>query len=278
MPKVNNKRRSKIKIIIFIVLGILGAIGTFYVFINLLAVFIFGSAMVSALKNANKPLSTTVSHPCQGKPAAEIGLGSANELPAQFTTAGGEIFITKRFEHGDLDPERGITRMNIGPVSHIPTYDKRSGSISVSKDATELYVDEMRYGRVTLPPGRYWLWSSNGGDVRVVSCEANGVSDPSSSWEEYSNNISTTEAPANPSSCSDCPAGYNFCQNTITKQTSCINSAILAPHPPNVTCSFCPNPTASVLPTCTPRPSCLDNPYSQCNPQEPPGGWCPKKS
>jgi len=45
----------------------------------------------------------------------------------------------------------------------------------------EINFTEGYYGVLTLPVGRYWLWSSSG-DVVIYSCEEGGVSDPKPVW------------------------------------------------------------------------------------------------
>jgi hypothetical protein len=64
----------------------------------------------------------------------------------------------------------------VGVSTELPVWDKQRSTISnVYQEVTAL---EKGYAALTLPAGRYWLWSSAGGDIVVYSCDPNGVSDP----------------------------------------------------------------------------------------------------
>ncbi|MGB2632041.1 MAG: hypothetical protein WBC48_03935, partial [Minisyncoccales bacterium] len=118
--------------------------------------------------------------PCNGAPASQVELGYpyiVNDKTAEFTTSGGEIYVVARsYEHGILLPSRRATGIYFGYASNPPSWNSPRNIVSnVYKKIT---VWEKDYGTLTLPAGRYWLWSSAGGDIVVYSCEPDGVSDP----------------------------------------------------------------------------------------------------
>jgi len=119
--------------------------------------------------------------PCRESPSSAVNLGSPyrlSSLPAEFTTTGGEIFITaRRFEHGGIfDPEKGITAIYIGHAETPPSWDRQRNVVSNTLE--ELYINEGEYAKVTLPAGRYWLWTTTGGDIQLISCRPNALTDP----------------------------------------------------------------------------------------------------
>jgi len=121
--------------------------------------------------------------PC--RPKSQVELGSPYQMNgqvAEFTASGDKLYITaKRFPHsGFSGSSLGSTAILIGDISALPEYDsQRSTTTNVLKDIT---IHEEKYVEFELPAGRYWLWSSSGGDVVVYSCEAGGVSDPKPVW------------------------------------------------------------------------------------------------
>jgi len=130
--------------------------------------------------NLTVPVVGVVSPPCVDNPASSVELGSPYRTnpTAEFTTSGGTIYVTaRRFDHGGLFGSfRGSTAINVGDVAMPPTYNERSGIISNTVEA--ISVTEGAYGELKLPAGRYWLWSSTGTDILLISCDPNGVSDP----------------------------------------------------------------------------------------------------
>jgi hypothetical protein len=139
--------------------------------------------IVTRPKLSRKPgtmTSSSTTLPCDGAPVSVAELGSPYRTgpTAEFTTTGGVLFVTaRRFEHGGVfDPERGVTAIYIGPAAKPPTWDQERNVVSnVSKTIT---VQEKEYSQLNLPPGRYWLWTSTGGDIQVSSCQSGGVTDP----------------------------------------------------------------------------------------------------
>lgn len=127
-----------------------------------------------------KTTKTQIS-PCGESPSSAVNLGSPyrlSSLPAEFTTTGGEIFITaRRFEHGGIfDPEQGITAIYIGHAETPPSWDRQRNIVSNTLE--ELTINEGEYGKVTLPAGRYWLWTTTGGDIQLISCRPKAITNP----------------------------------------------------------------------------------------------------
>jgi len=125
------------------------------------------------------PYIPQIPHPCNGNPASSVELGFPimGGRFAEFN-ADGEVFVTARkFEHGGLlEREQGSTVIHIGSIANPPSLDSQRGIVYNAID--NLSVREGDYGKITLPSGRYWLWSGIGSDILVVSCNSNGVSDP----------------------------------------------------------------------------------------------------
>lgn len=70
---------------------------------------------------------------------------------------------------------------------------------------------------------------------------------PQPTITQLPSNTTSVSVTANPpASCADCPAGFYFCRDKITNQTSCINSAIGANQSGNLSCQFCPYPSPHV--------------------------------
>ena len=74
-----------------------------------------------------------------------------------------------------FDPGHGTTAIYLGPADRPPTWDQQRNV--VSNTTVQFRVDEKEFSRAELSAGRYWLWSSDGGDVVVVSCSDSGVGD-----------------------------------------------------------------------------------------------------
>ncbi len=130
--------------------------------------------------SAPKPSPTAQPLPCGGNPASSVELGYpyVGTSTAEFTTSGDPLFVTARyFSHGLLVPEgQGLAGIHVGSSATPPTWDRQRSIISNTIET--VYVKEGEYGTLTLPAGRYWLWSSSGGDIVVFSCTPDGVSDP----------------------------------------------------------------------------------------------------
>jgi hypothetical protein len=119
--------------------------------------------------------------PC-GEGASRVELGSPHRggPTAVFTTRGGTLYVTaRRFESGgafDPGPGRGVTLVFLGPADRPPTLDEQRGV--VTNTLVELTVRQDQFMSFDLPAGRYWLWTSTGGDVVVASCTESALSDP----------------------------------------------------------------------------------------------------
>jgi hypothetical protein len=121
------------------------------------------------------PVSVAAKDPCAGKIGSRVRLGNPYRpgSPASFSTRGGPIFLTAHFfEHGAMDPAVGITTFYIGPAATPPAWDEPKGVVTPL--TASLTVSEGEYGRLNLIEGRYWLWTTTGGDVEVVSCASGG--------------------------------------------------------------------------------------------------------
>jgi len=138
-------------------------------------------ALLTGCTPAGRPGATPApspSAPCGGAAASSARLGTPypDREPAQFTTTGGQLFITAHwYSHdGVLDfGRRGATVFYIGPADTPPSYDPDRKL--VTPQTARLEVHEGEYGTVDLPAGHYWLLTSNGGDVEIVNCAAGGV-------------------------------------------------------------------------------------------------------
>ncbi|HOI97924.1 MAG TPA: hypothetical protein PLA19_05500 [Candidatus Pacearchaeota archaeon] len=166
-------KKIKTAAIIAAILGLLALIWFFA------ADYLF-AFILSKIFPPGPPAPTTQLLPCNGVPASQAELGYpyiVNDKTAEFTTSGGEIYVVARsYEHGILLPSRGGTGIYVGISTELPVWDKQRSTISnVYQGVTALEKD---YGTLTLPAGRYWLWSSAGGDIVVYSCQPDGVSDP----------------------------------------------------------------------------------------------------
>ncbi len=168
----------KNKIIVVIVSILLAVVSLWCFFADDLLLFILSRTVPPA-----EPMPAEQQMPCGGNPASFVELGSPylTKSTAEFTTVGGEIYIiARRYEHGILLPERRATAIYIGHYNIPPTWDSPKNIVSNVYKETSVW--EKDYGTLTLPAGRYWLWSSSGGDIVIYSCEEGGVSDPKPVW------------------------------------------------------------------------------------------------
>ena len=169
-------KKSKVIITIVSILSVTGFL--WYFFADDLFLFVLSRTVPPA-----EPMPKEQLMPCGGNPADFVELGSPylTNPVAEFTTSGGEIYIiARRYEHGILLPSRRVTAIYVGHYDTPPTWD--SPKNTVNNTYKEISVWEKDYGALTLPAGRYWLWSSSGGDIVIYSCEEGGVSDPKPVW------------------------------------------------------------------------------------------------
>jgi len=104
----------------------------------------------------------------------KISLGypyvDVNRPVAYFTTDGSTLDITAHaFNHGGIfGPAVGTTAIYVGSADALATYDKQRSVVSNKK--FDVHVTENKYTKLQPPVGRYWLWSTNGGDIEAASC------------------------------------------------------------------------------------------------------------
>lgn len=174
----NNIRRINRKNIIITIIAVPVIAGAIYLWVNIFIPALTVGLILATL--ITQPSPTPQPLPCGGKPESTVELGSPTDPPAEFTTAGGQIFITARdffTRDGLFDiPGKRSTAIYIGLTSNPPIYDLQRNT--VSNTAAKISIKEKEYGQVNLAPGRYWLFASNGKDILLVSCSQNGVSDP----------------------------------------------------------------------------------------------------
>jgi hypothetical protein len=155
------------------------------------AVITIGAAIVGLMAlNQLKQIITTPSTPlglealpCEPKSQVELGSPyQMNGQVAEFTTSGDKLYITaRRFPHsGFSGSSPGSTAIFMGDSSALPEYDSQRDT--TTNTVKTISLSETKYAEFELPAGRYWLWSSSGGDVVIYSCEEGGVSDPKPVW------------------------------------------------------------------------------------------------
>lgn len=117
--------------------------------------------------------------PCgEGVSRVELGFPHRSGPTALFTTKGGPLYLTARqFDHtGLFGSSQGQTAVFIGPEDLPPTFDDQRGVVTNTQ--VQLSVKENEFMPFELAAGRYWLWTSTGGGILVVSCIEGGVSNP----------------------------------------------------------------------------------------------------
>jgi hypothetical protein len=89
---------------------------------------------------------------------------------ALFSTTGGDFLVSASgFLHGGpLDPPRGVTQVTFGLASAPPSYNPRSASVSGALRVVT--VHEGSASPVSLPSGRFWVWTSNTVTVTLAPC------------------------------------------------------------------------------------------------------------
>ena len=154
-----------------------------------IAVITIGAAIVGLMAlNQLKQIITAPSTPlgletlpCEPKSQVELGSPYTGGETAEFSTSGSDLYlIARHFHHGGiLDLKKYTTGVYVGLLEKKPIWDTRRNIIS--NVSTEINFSEGYYGMLTLPAGRYWLWSGSG-DIVIYSCEEGGVSDPKPVW------------------------------------------------------------------------------------------------
>jgi len=144
--------------------------------------FILNIFFLNQLKNIFKPSDVGLKLlPCDPISQIELGYPLVGENVAEFTTNGGNLYVTARkFDHvGILDPKKWSVNIYVGNTENLPSWDSRRGIIT--NIVQKANFSEGNYGELNLKKGRYWLWSSSN-DVVIYSCEEGGVSDPKPVW------------------------------------------------------------------------------------------------
>lgn len=127
----------------------------------LLLVSVFGGA-------CNSTSQTRAPHPACTSPARHE-LVSVGEYgwPWMFSTSGGDLYFgVKGFGDGIFNTD--VTSFFFGPSSSPPIVPE--GTMSPTNYTESADVDLGRLTKVSLPPGRYWVISSNGGVGWIESC------------------------------------------------------------------------------------------------------------
>lgn len=126
--------------------------------------------------NVNKDLGLEII-PCNNATIIELGNPYVGKEVSEFTTNGGTFYVkSQKFDHaGIMTPEQYNETIYIGEINKLPIWDHQKGI--VVNAAQKINFKEGNYGEIRTSSGRYWLWSG-GGDVILVSCDPNGVSDP----------------------------------------------------------------------------------------------------
>jgi hypothetical protein len=150
------------------------------IFLAIILIVSVGFIFFNQNKKINPPLANNSglkSLPCAPASRVELGYPSEGGSVAEFTSSGKSLFIeVKYFDHtGLFGSLAGLSAINLGNIDNLPELDKQRNIIKNS--IKKISVPEKEYVEFQLPAGRYWLWSSAGGDIVVYSCEAGGVSD-----------------------------------------------------------------------------------------------------
>ncbi len=100
----------------------------------------------------------------------KLGSPYRHRDPARFETSGGALYLTAHafLQGGVLDPDTPSTRFHVGSAATQPTYDEQRGLVTPALQEVVASKDE--WVKIELRPGRYWLWSSAGGDVEAATC------------------------------------------------------------------------------------------------------------
>ncbi len=115
--------------------------------------------------------------PCESPFIVELGSPVLGGPTAEFTTNGETIFVKSTgFDHnGILAPKRFTQNIYVGFADKLPTWKQKNSAVSTTIEHINFF--EGNYGKLTLKPGRYWLWSG-AGYVSLFSCKPGVISDP----------------------------------------------------------------------------------------------------
>lgn len=115
--------------------------------------------------------------PCEGKPASKVEIARPVERPSEFTATGGDVFIAiKKIGSTAVLEFAPSATILIGFVDQYPQWNVPQDV--ADKTIIKLQVNEGVYNKVSLKPGRYWLWVDHGINLELLSCSPKGLSDP----------------------------------------------------------------------------------------------------
>ena len=149
------------------------------------ATYVVYRAVAPLFQAAQAPSPTPQPPPCGGAPGSSLDLGiptisETSDGLAEFTTSGKTLYITASgFLKGlfDFDGVPRLARIYVGDMATLPAANQQTGQISNVRYQVD--VVEGSYSTITLPAGRYWMWSSSmSAKIRLQSCDPHGVSDP----------------------------------------------------------------------------------------------------
>lgn len=130
--------------------------------------------------SVNGPDDTMV--PCGGNPASRFALGRfiSDDLSNEFTTKGGELFVTAKTIRGGgvgwipLEKGRLHGTLYIGQSGKmlVPNYDEYKKHAIITIDAWD-----DGYNKISLPPGHYWIWGHRFKNIELVSCISGNISE-----------------------------------------------------------------------------------------------------
>lgn len=113
---------------------------------------------------------------CDSPAVAQLGIPFRGARAAFFDTTGGDVFVGVS-DLGDTVLGRvTLTGVDIGLGDKGPEIDPTSARVVDPVASVIVHLD--RLSKVSLPAGRYWLVSSNGGRISVRTCpgvELSGV-------------------------------------------------------------------------------------------------------
>jgi len=165
----------KTKVIVIIASILLAAASFWYFFADDLFLFILSRAVPPA-----EPMPAEQRMPCDGNPASFVEHGVAvfdQNLPQSLPLPVAKSMLSRKGMNTVFYCRRDEWQLFI-LVIMIPLLLGIHPKNIVSNIYKKTSVWEKDYGAHNFAGGRYWLWSSSGGDIVVYSCEEGGVSDP----------------------------------------------------------------------------------------------------
>ena len=163
---------KKLKVVLRVILIVIAVV----MVVAMIVLFMMFSQLKQGVITPLAPLGLETL-PCEPKSQVELGSPYTGGETAEFSTSGSDLYlIARHFHHGGiLDLKKYTTGVYVGLLEKKPIWDTQRNIIS--NISMEINFSEGYYGTLTLPAGRYWLWSGSG-DIVIYSCEEGGVSDP----------------------------------------------------------------------------------------------------